>query len=278
MQNNVDNSKYPKYLFYICLTAILSLMLSRIFSLLLVTSFPDFAATPFGMTTQMAVSTIIAFLLPAVHLNQILSFNGRFISYEPLLKHWRKSLVYPLLLLLALLPLTNLLSDLGREIMSMDIFSGQREAIVARDAQLKQTYDLLLKDVSAFDYIVNIIFFGFIVGFSEELFFRGIVQNYLCRIIKSGIVAVLFSAIIFSVAHFDYNELLSRTLLGFAIGYVYYKTDNIFASVLMHVANNVIAVVFYSCSNLENYINQWYVVLVGILMALFVVFRYERIK
>lgn len=278
MPNRVDKSDYSKYLFHICLTAILALMLSRIFSLLLSASFPDFVTSPLGMKTLMAVNSIISFLLPAVILNQMMSLNGRFISYESLSVDWSRYIMYPIVLLLSLLPLTALLSDLGRDIMSLDMFAEQREMFAAKDIQLKRTYDLLLTDVSVFDYMTNILFFGFIVGFSEELFFRGIVQNYLCRFIKPGLVAVFLSALLFSIAHFDFNELLSRTLLGFAIGYVYYRTNNIFVPILMHVANNILAVVLYPYSFLESYISQWYIVLIGLVLAIISIFRMKKVK
>ena len=50
------------------------------------------------------------------------------------------------------------------------------------------------------------------------------------------------SSLIFSLIHFSLYLFLSRALLGFVLGLMYYKSKNIWVNIIAHFLNNFIAV------------------------------------
>lgn len=79
--------------------------------------------------------------------------------------------------------------------------------------------------------------FSIIGAIAEEIFFRGILQN-ICRSHFGTGFTIIIPTIIFMVIHFA-PEAMIRTLVGgLLFGYFYYYTDNIYASIIMHVTTN----------------------------------------
>ncbi|MDO1605008.1 CPBP family intramembrane metalloprotease [Lactobacillus sp. YT155] len=75
----------------------------------------------------------------------------------------------------------------------------------------------------------------------EELFFRGLFMNLFFK--DSPYWGLVVSSIIFGLLHTaaDPIYLISKILLGFILGFVYLKTRNIRANILVHILNNVLA-------------------------------------
>jgi sodium transport system permease protein len=74
---------------------------------------------------------------------------------------------------------------------------------------------------------------GILAGVFEELLFRGPVMTSLLRKL-SPMVAIAITAVIFGGAHLDLHGLALRTILGFILGYVVWRTNSIFPAMLMH--------------------------------------------
>ena len=55
-------------------------------------------------------------------------------------------------------------------------------------------------------------------------------------------MAIILTAIVFSAVHGSYLGFLSRFALGFLLGWVYYRTGNIWLNIIGHFANNALAV------------------------------------
>jgi membrane protease YdiL (CAAX protease family) len=105
---------------------------------------------------------------------------------------------------------------------------------------------------------IAFLFLLFSAGFTEEFFFRGVLQTRLARYTGNKIVAVLFTSILFSLYHLPYTYLnpnwpshgdlaaaftaafTNGMLGGIILGVVYEQTDrNLFASILVHSLINV---------------------------------------
>ena len=77
-------------------------------------------------------------------------------------------------------------------------------------------------------------------GFAEELLFRGVIQS---GFKKWGIkVAVGVSAIIFMIMHGSVLQTIHQLIIGIVIGYIFYKTNNLWIGVVIHFFNNFIPV------------------------------------
>lgn len=74
----------------------------------------------------------------------------------------------------------------------------------------------------------------------EEIVFRGIILNSLKK--YSPAFAVVFSALLFALAHMNLYQGISVMGMGLAMGFMYLKTGSLQASIFMHFINNFIAV------------------------------------
>ncbi|MBX2889121.1 MAG: CPBP family intramembrane metalloprotease [Ferruginibacter sp.] len=83
---------------------------------------------------------------------------------------------------------------------------------------------------------------AFIPALFEEILFRGTIQNFLMRWWKKPLAAIVVTSIIFSLTHLSVYLFLTRAVLGFCLGYLFFTTRNIWISIFAHFINNAIAV------------------------------------
>jgi len=74
----------------------------------------------------------------------------------------------------------------------------------------------------------------------EEFVYRGIIFNY-CRKKASLHWAVLISASLFSIVHFNPEGIIFLLIYGVMFAIVYYKTNNLLIPILLHSSINAIA-------------------------------------
>lgn len=106
-------------------------------------------------------------------------------------------------------------------------------------------------DKSTFGLITNLIVVALIAALSEEIFFRGALQQSLQ---KSGLnlhAAVWISAILFSAFHLQFFGFFPRLLLGGILGYLFAITGNLWVSIAAHFTNNAFAVIAMHMSGEE---------------------------
>lgn len=118
---------------------------------------------------------------------------------------------------------------------------------------LKQTFDQWEKDyeqqVMIFanmktmgDYILALIVVAIFPAIFEELLFRSTIQRVLINMFKQPHVAIIVTAILFSIVHFSFYGLLPRLMLGVVLGYIYFYGKSIWLNALMHFINNGLAI------------------------------------
>lgn len=95
-------------------------------------------------------------------------------------------------------------------------------------------------------FVLNIIVLALIPAVSEELFFRGAVQQILQRWFKGNVhMAVLLTAVFFSLCHGDIFGFVPRFLLGVVLGYLFVRSGSLLVNVCAHFANNVLIVILF---------------------------------
>lgn len=88
--------------------------------------------------------------------------------------------------------------------------------------------------------------FSFIIialsaGICEEALFRGLIMSAYERIgVKNSI---FISAVLFGLFHFNIQNLVGPIFLGIVFGYIVYKTNSIFSSMIAHTTNNAVALI-----------------------------------
>ncbi|WP_054870679.1 type II CAAX endopeptidase family protein [Caloranaerobacter sp. TR13] len=76
-------------------------------------------------------------------------------------------------------------------------------------------------------------------GICEEVMFRGLIMKGYEKLGKWK--AIIFSAVLFGLFHFNIQNLLGPIFLGLLFGFIVYKTDSLYASMLAHFTNNALA-------------------------------------
>ncbi len=78
----------------------------------------------------------------------------------------------------------------------------------------------------------------------EEYIFRGIIQRDIAYRWNPRI-AIILSAAIFSLLHFNIVQLIPSFIMGLYLGYVYYRTNySLVTMVAIHSLNNLISITF----------------------------------
>ncbi|MBC7775584.1 MAG: CPBP family intramembrane metalloprotease [Phycisphaerae bacterium] len=109
-------------------------------------------------------------------------------------------------------------------------------------AQAEEALKGLLHMDNGAELLANIVIIALLPALGEELVFRGVIQQQLMRRIANPWVAILVSALVFSAAHFQFEGFLPRVLLGFLLGWLYWRTRNFWVPVVGHFFNNGIQV------------------------------------
>lgn len=88
-------------------------------------------------------------------------------------------------------------------------------------------------------------------GICEEFFFRGMILNAYENEADMK-TAVIFSALLFGIFHFNPQNLLGPILLGLIYGYLVQLTGSIFSGIIAHMTNNGVAVLMGYLVDMNN--------------------------
>jgi membrane protease YdiL (CAAX protease family) len=102
---------------------------------------------------------------------------------------------------------------------------------------------------SVYVFLLNVFIMAFLPALGEEIFFRGMIQQYMTKAVKNVYIAIIITAIIFSAFHFQFMGFLPRMLLGIILGCIFVWSRNIWLAVFAHFLNNGAAVTL-------DYLNQ----------------------
>lgn len=80
-------------------------------------------------------------------------------------------------------------------------------------------------------------------GLTEEILFRGFLQNAVGRYVNFHL-AIILSALIFALVHGQPEAFIPLAVLGGAFGYVYHITKSLRLAILLHILNNSAALIF----------------------------------
>ncbi len=104
----------------------------------------------------------------------------------------------------------------------------------------------------------------------EEMLFRGLVQRSLEHY-RDPATAIVLSAVLFAIVHFNPWTAIQITGLGLALGYVTWKSGSILPAIVIHGLNNLVSMLMMNASEeqLSWYLGDVHVKLPWILLALF---------
>jgi len=183
------------------------------------------------------------FLIPAILAGYFIMGNG----FKYILAHNRPSLVtavMTLLLLLSAVPVINFLVELNLGLSLPERLSGIEEKILGAEKDAQEMMNAFLSTTGTWGFILNLIMIAVIPALGEEFLFRGVIQRILTEWFKNHHVAIIVSAVLFSIMHFQFLGFLPRMALGVLFGYLFVWSGTIWIPVIAHFVNNAMAVVF----------------------------------
>ena len=70
------------------------------------------------------------------------------------------------------------------------------------------------------NFIYTLLIQIFVIALSEELFWRGLIQECFSKILNSEVIAVIMSAVLFGVSHFFVSNNFAQVISGFVFGFI----------------------------------------------------------
>lgn len=117
------------------------------------------------------------------------------------------------------------------------------EAVLKLEAIANESVAALLGAPTAINIVICLLILSLLTGLSEELFFRGALQNIFRSRPMSAHLSIWLTAIIFSLMHFQPIGFIPRMLLGAMFGYAAVRTNSTWTAVCCHALNNALALI-----------------------------------
>jgi len=147
------------------------------------------------------------------------------------------------LFIIFLMPLTSYLAWLNESLHLPGWLEGIEMWMKEKELQAEKLTGILLTATTLGGLLVNIFVIAILPALGEEFLFRAILQRIFTGWLRSGSLAVVLTAVLFSASHLQFYGFLPRFVLGLAFGYMYLWSGNIWLPVLAHLINNLIPVI-----------------------------------
>jgi hypothetical protein len=122
----------------------------------------------------------------------------------------------------------------------------------AIDLELKalEITEALLTTKSFTIFLSNIFVVAVLPALGEELFFRGVMQPFVSKIVRNSFWGIFITAFVFSAIHFQFQGFIPRLALGMMFGYLYLWSGSLWVPIAVHFVNNACATtIFYLIGN-----------------------------
>ena len=230
---------------------------------------------PHFLLAFQGITQLLTFLLPAVLFAWLFSDNARsFLQLDFSSSKWLLALV-GMLILVCLLPFSDWLTKVNDNWHWSGNWSALEERLRQQSEQSEQMIEGLLSLDGIGHLLLNLLVIALIPAVSEEMLFRGVLQQWFGRWLKNPHICILLTATIFSLAHGEIFAFLPRFMLGTVLGYLFYCSKSILVNMAVHFINNATIVVIYYFymhglieQNIADDLNApYYIVLIGVAVA-----------
>ena len=204
-----------------------------------------------GMKIGQGISSIFMFVVPPIVYYFITRKNHQMhdLGLRKLTPPWWLILIGVILMFVSI-PVTTSLTTWNESMNLGGAFAQLEEYMKALEETAQAATEKMLNVNTFGGMLFNLVIIALIPAVGEELTFRGVLQQSLTRKMNPH-VAIMLSAAIFSFIHFQFYGFLPRMFLGMLLGYMFYITNSLWTSMLMHFVNNGATVVLYYLNNID---------------------------
>jgi len=187
------------------------------------------------------IAHIVAFIIPAVLLTKLYNFDPK----EAILFNKPNSkfcLLIPLLFILLTL-VNNGLHWVNHQVDFSFISKSTQESLEYQQAvQDKIIYAYIGETWRS--YFVNLFLLAIVPAISEELLFRGLIQNIFSKATQNVWVGITFSALVFALIHAQPFNVLPLFALAVCYGIIVAFTGSLWIAIALHFMNNALMLSF----------------------------------
>ena len=226
-----------------------------------------------------AISTFFMFFVP-VYFFALICYRkpAKFMGFNTNINY--KQIFLLLGILILTFPLSGALAELNKIIPISQQWAAKFKAM--EDSRAAQEAALI--NINSFPrYIISLIVIGLLPGLFEEVCFRAGLQNILTRWFKGPWLAIILTAIIFSLIHISYYGFLVRFALGIILGALFYYSGSIWLSVLFHFLYNGLQVTVlytFTISGTKNQkdIEENFPIWAGVVALVFIIYLFIKFR
>ncbi|MGP2570713.1 lysostaphin resistance A-like protein [Ornithobacterium rhinotracheale] len=178
-----------------------------------------------GFGVGFGSAAIFTAIILGLNLNQLLSFFAKS-------KHL-KYFALAVLIYIPTLPISEFLAGL--------VPTDSPEYLARWYEQMESTFEGILKDpIPAFISV------SILAPLLEELIFRGLILRGLLNSGKNPYFSIIFVSLLFGLAHGNPWQFLAAGFLGFILGFIYWRTRDLWICIFLHFFNNTISFILTS--------------------------------
>ena len=176
-----------------------------------------------------------------------------------------EQLFLAILSLVVAIPLINALVVWNEGMQLPPFLHGLEEWMRVTEKTAEELTRRMMSGTAWHDLAFSLLVVAVLAGFGEELFFRGLLQGMLIKLLGrkrrsvDGLippwimhVSIWAIAFLFSAIHLQFFGFIPRLLLGAWFGYLLWWTGTIWVPILAHMTNNALSTFFLFSSN-----NRW---------------------
>ena len=189
------------------------------------------------------ISQLIMFLCPALFFAWLFESNIS-VFFQTGIKKWQTApILLAMLLIIIAIPMIDFLTSWNESLHLPESLSQWEAGMRQKQATSQELMKGFLARPGIGNMLLNLIVLAAIPAVCEEFAFRGVIQKTLVGWFRNPHVAIVTTAAIFSLIHFEMFYFVPRFVLGIFLGYIFLYSRTIWASVLAHFTNNAIIVI-----------------------------------
>lgn len=196
-----------------------------------------------GIYVNTIVQSVFAIALPAYLI--VAWTNHKPVYYLKIINDGKlpSKMIFALLVFMVSYFFASFLAQLNKGMILPEIMKNIEEMMRSMEDAALETTDMLLSGKSLGSLIMNLVVVAGFAAISEELFFRGALQQFIYEKLKNDHVSIWLTALVFSLVHFQFYGFLPRLFLGAILGYLFNYTQNLWAPILFHFLNNATVII-----------------------------------
>ncbi len=196
-----------------------------------------------GIYVNTIVQSVFAIALPAYLI--VAWTNHKPVYYLKIINDGKlpSKMIFALLVFMVSYFFASFLAQLNKGMILPESMKNIEEMMRSMEDAALETTDMLLSGKSLGSLIMNLVVVAGFAAISEELFFRGALQQFIYEKLKNDHVSIWLTALVFSLVHFQFYGFLPRLFLGAILGYLFNYTQNLWAPILFHFLNNATVII-----------------------------------